>query len=351
MNSQNLLRKAIKHKYNDMFDNGRLSEKFTDDDLEQVIDLASSDFLSSIDFFFIGDYLSKFELENQNEFRNKNEEIWGELFRLLNSYVSFSIWTNQINQKYFTKNPIFSDHELINVLFSLHARTCLISKEILVLLKSGYPDAAISRWRTLNEFCTTLYFIISNGNECAKRFLDHSLIDRYNSQKILKAQKDKYPKKLNHIEFDIDNYHDLCKEVDKLKKVYGSIFTSDYGWIDGFVQKAKKYGYRTIERAVELDHLQPFSKLANHYVHSSSESMFYSLSSENGEDINFEGSYKGLAFPLDCTLVSMNVVNNKVLSYLAESDNELKSNNTLAVLILDFYFHEIRFKLSKLISS
>lgn len=51
MNSQDLLRKAVKHKYNDMFDNGRFSEKFNDDDLEQIVDLASTDFLSSIDFF------------------------------------------------------------------------------------------------------------------------------------------------------------------------------------------------------------------------------------------------------------------------------------------------------------
>lgn len=40
---------------------------------------------------------------------------------------------------------------IMNVLFKLHSRSIQMSKEILTLLRNGYPDGALTRWRSLHE--------------------------------------------------------------------------------------------------------------------------------------------------------------------------------------------------------
>jgi hypothetical protein len=46
-------------------------------------------------------------------------------------------------------------------LVSLHARALLISREILCLLYGGFPDGALSRWRSLHEIAVTAVFYIA----------------------------------------------------------------------------------------------------------------------------------------------------------------------------------------------
>ncbi|ASM52354.1 hypothetical protein PESP_b0851 [Pseudoalteromonas espejiana DSM 9414] len=339
---ENLIRTAIKHKYDEMLLSDRIPDNLSDSELEEVFSIASKDLLKAVRFFFIDEHLSNFNYNQNKNFILQHENKWGNLLGLLNSYICFSIWFNEVNNKALSLIIQEEENHLAVVLFSLHSRSCLIAKEILILLKNGYPDAAISRWRTLNEVTTTLYFIIENGPDCAKKFLDHNIVDEYNSLKILKKSKENYPDRLAHLNFDSNIFEDLENKVKNLKSLYGSNFSSDYGWIEGFVPKGERYGYRTIEKAVELDHILPFSKLANQYVHASSKSMFSSLSSKSGEDISFDGGIYGLELPIDCTLLSLNLINTKVLSYFSKTENELNGDNVITTILLDYYFKKIR---------
>ncbi|NJM53745.1 MAG: hypothetical protein HC846_10380 [Blastocatellia bacterium] len=65
------------------------------------------------------------------------------------------------------------------VLLSLYARACLVSSEILVLLKAGFPDGSHARWRTLHEIAVVAMFIEKHGKEVAERYLLHEYVEDY----------------------------------------------------------------------------------------------------------------------------------------------------------------------------
>ncbi len=54
-------------------------------------------------------------------------------------------------QKYFLTFPEYMADPLLGVLMRQHANACRITGEIILMLKGGYPDGAIARWRTLFE--------------------------------------------------------------------------------------------------------------------------------------------------------------------------------------------------------
>ena len=53
-----------------------------------------------------------------------------------------------------------------------HAKAVLVAREAICLLKSGYPDGALSRWRTLHEVDVIALFIASHDQETAEKYID-----------------------------------------------------------------------------------------------------------------------------------------------------------------------------------
>ena len=56
---------------------------------------------------------------------------------------------------------------LVSALTRLHARACQVASEVLVLLREGYADGAMARWRTLHELAVVAMYLQSRG-ECAR---------------------------------------------------------------------------------------------------------------------------------------------------------------------------------------
>jgi hypothetical protein len=109
------------------------------------------------------DYCSKNEsdqiIEQASEKVRKNHEQmeifysfldarWGKSINLLEIFWILSIDTGQ---KYNEENfKTASDNQdlVFLTLKMLHGRACLVTGEIVTLLRNGYPDGAIARWRT-----------------------------------------------------------------------------------------------------------------------------------------------------------------------------------------------------------
>lgn len=68
----------------------------------------------------------------------------------------------------------------------LHGRACQIFSEILCLMKNGYADAALARWRTLYEISIISDFIKTEGENVAKSFYLSNSHD-YNWAKVAKS--------------------------------------------------------------------------------------------------------------------------------------------------------------------
>lgn len=64
-----------------------------------------------------------------------------------------------------------TDDLKFEALAQIYPRAMLIGQEILCLLRGGYPDAALTRWRSLFEFTVTAQFINQNDQETALFYL------------------------------------------------------------------------------------------------------------------------------------------------------------------------------------
>ena len=58
---------------------------------------------------------------------------------------------------------------VFEALSRLLARACRIAEEVLVLLKAGYGQGALARWRALHEVAVVADLIAENGEDCAER--------------------------------------------------------------------------------------------------------------------------------------------------------------------------------------
>lgn len=342
MKPEKVLFDACKIAYEKMIEINKDNSGFSESDFESVVEYADEDFLKSIRFFFTEEHLLDFDSDTHNEFILRNKSIWGSLLDLLQRYISFITWLLESNNKNFLTTDNEPKNSVRVVVVNLFARCCLISKEILCLLRNGYPDAAISRWRTLNEVANTLLFIMKNGTDCAVKYLDHYIIDEYNTKKTLKNSKINNARKLEHIDFDEEYFIELESRKLQIVRKYGSKFDSDYGWIDGFVPDKGRYGVRTIEKYAGMEHISPFSKFANHSVHSSSLSMSSSLSSDETHIIQIGSSNNGLLLPIDCTVCTLHSVAIKVFKYYLDINSELQKTNQLSIIILEYQFNELR---------
>lgn len=165
----------------------------------------------------------------------------------------------------------------IKALISIHARACRISDEILCLLRGGFPDAAIARWRTLHELSVLSFFLSKNDNELSQRYLDYSVIDSC-------KEMDEYISHQNTLglePLDKKTIESLKREKNNLIKKYGNNYSSNYGWAANvFLSKEKKqekYYFKNIEEWVGLDYMGPYYKLACNNIHSGAKGNFYNL--------------------------------------------------------------------------
>ena len=85
-------------------------------------------------------------------------------------------------------------------------------------MRSGYPDGASARCRTLNEFVIISYFIAKHGNEVAKRYVDHRDIE---TCRLLKNSKS-IVKKLERSLYQMRKWKNIGKNV-KTSSIYTNL--------------------------------------------------------------------------------------------------------------------------------
>ena len=206
---------------------------------------------------------------------------------------------------------------LIEVLTRLHARSCQVAAEVLVLLKSGFSDGAMARWRTLHEIAVTALFIKKHGEKMAKRYLCYEAIESYKGA----LQYQRYCRRLGHESLS----HAEMKIIEDARSnainEFGKSFGANYGWAAS-VLKNFDHTFAQIEENVELNHLRPYYyKMATQNVHADPKGAIYRLGL-NGERFLLTGpSNMGLVEPGHSTAISLLQVTSCLLLLQPTLDN------------------------------
>lgn len=209
--------------------------------------------------------------------------------------------SSEINEEY-RRGEVVNPIQL-NAMTRLHARAIHIAKEISHLLKGGYADGAMARWRSLHETAVILRFLAAGDEQLSERFIDYQAVIRLKEAAT-------YVEHQEYLEFERIPEEQIARyqaEVDDLCQKYGKNFRREYGWAYGTLPNLSRITFRDIEKEVELGYLRIHYGFASKGVHSGVDSIGYKLGlSMSEEDILLAGpSNEGLVEPFQCTSLSI----------------------------------------------
>lgn len=156
------------------------------------------------------------------------------------------------------------------ILLRLHLRTCRTAYEIHALLRSGYADGALARWRTMHELVVVARLIRKFGPAIAQRYVEHLTIQQY------QALRD-YQRRAPSLGFDRigrEPMRALKDQYKQLERRYGADFPaiagSTIGWTLGIVpRRGRLGGLELLEAEVDLDRFRSFYRAGNDAIHAS----------------------------------------------------------------------------------
>ena len=245
------------------------------------------------------------------EFEHKLMHFWKEPLDLLDVFITCATEAGSEFNSEFRNEAVSEGDAVFEALTRLHGKACQVSKETLVLLRSGYADGAHGRWRALHELAVVACLISEHGQELAKRYLLHGSVQRYKAA----LQYQKYCERLGQEPLPEDEISALREERNELVKHFGSAFKEDYGWA-ARVTHPRNPSMAVLEESAGLDHWRPYYRLASHNVHPNSHGTYFRIGLvSHQEDVILAGpTTAGLADPGNSTAISLHLITSILLA-------------------------------------
>lgn len=269
------------------------------------------------------EHLSEHHINHQ-EFMVRNCKRWEsgldqlELLYITSQEAAFCF------QKHYLSIPELENDPLLGVLMRLHANACRITSEIIHLIKGGYPDGALARWRSLFEISVTSLVIHKYGKEAAVDYIKHGNIKTVEG--IQEYQKT--AERMN-----LEPYTE--KEIENALALKNSLNEGETHW-----HWARKYtGFSKLEKLREhvgLDHWSHDYKLASRNIHADYSEMRSLLGMEEAKkDMLLVGqSNSGMTLPAHSTAIMLNQITSCFLTTYIHEDTALNYTNSMVFMAL-----------------
>ena len=238
-------------------------------------------------------------------FRRRNYRRWRKAFELLEFMWMISEEVGaKLNEKH-RPQAVHDKDYLFEALIYLHARSLLVTREIICLMYGGFPDGAMSRWRTLHELATTASFLGKHGGEAAHRYLVSHVFSSYRAAKQLEL----YADRANIERFPPEEIDYMKRSCDALALRFGEEMREDYGWAASTL-KVGKPNFKMIEKDVGLDHWRPRYRWASQHTHGPHRPSHALLAmAEAQQQVFLVGqSNSGIVDPLQMTAITLAIV-------------------------------------------
>ncbi|KIM10880.1 MAG: hypothetical protein KU37_09165 [Sulfuricurvum sp. PC08-66] len=244
-------------------------------------------------------------------FNKRNYLRWKTAFQKLQMLHQISIDAGMEFQKQFLKYPEYETDTLLGVLMQQHANACRITGEIIHLLKGGYADAALARWRTLFEIAVTCLILNKHGKEAAEDYV------KYGHLKSIE-EIEEYQKTAQKMRLEPYG-DDEIKHALAIKK-FLTANDKSYHW----AQKHTKYGkFEKLRDYVGLGKWSHKYMLASKNIHANYYEMFSFLAmSEAKTDMLLIGqSNSGMTMPAHMTAISLSQITSAFLTAYINDEN------------------------------
>lgn len=269
------------------------------------------------------DHVKQLNSEDE-EFVERNYNRWKSGFHKLQMLKQISLEAGMEFQKQFLQHSEYETDPLLGVLMRQHANACRVTGEIILLLKGGYADGALARWRTLFEISVTCLVIRKYGRGAAEDYIKHGKIKAVEGmQEYQKTAKD----------MNLEPYADDELEAAIQLKEELSGGDKNFQW-------ARKYaGFGKLEKLREDVGLGKWShnyKLASKHVHADySEMVSLFAMSEANQDILLAGpSNSGLVEPAHMAAITLGQITASFLTAYIDEPNKLDYSDSQMYLSL-----------------
>lgn len=286
--------------------------------------------------------------EQKDAFECQLRTRWGDALDRLEQFIHINIELGEEAVQH-RESAFKSDEDYVfEALARLQARACQISNEIYTLLESGYSDGAYARWRALHGVAIVAFFIKQEGKETAKRFLDYRHLEDYYEAKNYQD----YCEELGYEPLSEEELDILEENRDELVNRYGSPFDDGgygYGWAAHSFEN-KSASQSRLEDEVDLNHLNPFYKMASNSVHAGSKGTKHRLGLLDQDDqplLTGPTNY-GLADPAQSTAISLAQVTTVLLLH-EPGGKDVVASMGLQQLVTEIStaFTEIQFQIER----
>jgi hypothetical protein len=208
---------------------------------------------------------------------------------------------------------------LFRALSELHARSCRVAGEILCLMKAGFADGALARWRTLHEIAVVAQFLGKHGEATAERYLLHDAVRTSRAAERFAV----HSAAMGWEPVDEDELRSLRAERDALVQRFGKAFRTDLGWAADVLSKERP-GLDDLEADLGLAHWRSFYGWASDGVHAGPGGLRPTGIQDHGEAFLVAGpTNAALADPGQYTALSLAqilsalIAHSKQLDYIA----------------------------------
>ena len=196
------------------------------------------------------------------DFRERLEDHWGSALHGLRMMRTICGEIGEEFHKKLVRSKSSRDRALRSVLILLHARSCQIVSELIVLLENGFADGAMARWRTLYEIGVVAAVIVDGGEQLAQKYLDHDAVES-------KLALDKYNECCAALGFRPLSKRErqyVDREFQAAITKYGVEFGRPFGWATSHLRE-KRVTFADLENAAKQSHMRTYYKMASYNIH------------------------------------------------------------------------------------
>ena len=242
--------------------------------------------------------------QTQHGFEERLADRWGDAFDLLGMLLTVSREVGEETHRKPLRSRAKKNRHRNDVLIRLHARACQVAAEVIVLMKSGYADGAMARWRTLHEIGVVATLIAEHGDDLAERYLLHDAVE---SKKVLDTYRETYE--------DLGYKPPPKREAKRTERLYehvlqkyGREFRGDYGWAANQLSNQRPT-FSDLEKAAQRSQMHSHYKMACQNVHAGIKGITQQLGVLPGSQAILAGaSNAGLEEPGQNTAITLTLV-------------------------------------------
>lgn len=257
-------------------------------------------------------------------FRRRCNKRWKAGMEPLEMFLMMSQEFGSTYNKRARPQAVAEENYKFEAIVALHARSLRVANELLALLREGFPDGALSRWRTLHELAATATFLSQHDKEVSKRFIAHRHVVNYKAL----CQYQEYLPRSGMGALEPGSLDRAKQRRDALVAEFGKEFGEEMGWAFPVIPKPKSINLFDLEVATGLDHWRPRFKWASDDIHASAKPYHASLGAAEvptDKPVLLVGrSDSGFTDPAHMCVISLNLTNHALpVEYRTEEEEKL----------------------------